>query len=157
MGNWIYYNEESKGSVIAFNDVANTVLDHRFNISHGLEPMKENVFKYLVESILKSESYGQNGYICVAYCPTRNDGISAIQTSRPSRGEGFSVEIIVDKKSVVNDFTNYCKKGLSLYETIDLFRKVLVEYKYPDISGWIDITGMIHFINSAEGEDDDYK
>ena len=150
MGNWIYVNENGPMSYKAYCDRTGSVLDHRFNICQGLEPMQENVFKYLVESILKSEYAGQPGYICVAYNPSRSDSVSAIQTSRPLPDDGFSVEVVLNRKSGGRDFTILCKKELSLTETINLLRLVLVGYQYPDIHGWIDVTGMIRYLHQNE-------
>lgn len=150
MGKWIYIDDRSPLDSAGYSRRTGSVLDHRFNICQGLEPMAENVFEYLVVSILKSEYYGQSGYICVAYNPARSDGVSAIQTSRPLPDDGFSVEIITNEKSEKYDFTGFCKKGLSLEDTIGLFRSVLIDYKRPDIYGWINITDMIQVIHHDE-------
>ena len=154
VGNWIYIDDSklSGTETVGYCEKTKSMLNHEFNISHGLEPMKENVFRYLVESILKSECQGQSGYICVAYEPVRPDGISAIQTSTPVPDRGFAVEIITNEKTMSKNYTCYRQNGLSLLETIELFRKVLVGYLRPNLEGFIDITEMIPNCGGVTGE-----
>ena len=117
-----------------------------FNISHGLEPMKYNVFEYVIEEIISTMFYGSNDYLCVSYTPTREDGVEAIQTARPQIDERLNTEIVVSDNNSERGFRIYNKKDMTIKETINLFREVLVEYKSPDLAGWEDVTEIVNYI-----------
>lgn len=121
-------------------------VDRGFNISHGLEPMKLNVFEYVIEDIISTMFYGMYDYLCVSYMPKREDGVEAIQTARPQIDEKHNSEIVIADENSECGFRIYNKKDMTVKETIKLFREVLVEYKRPDLTGWEDVTEIVNYI-----------
>ena len=139
---WLRVNGDSMDGLggMEYNGTKETV-DRCFNICHGLEPMNENVFEYVIKDILSTMFYGAGDYLCVAYTPTRLDRVSAVQASRPQVDEGYNTEIIINDDSK-RGFNIYTQKDMTLAETISIFRKVLVEYSYPDLTSWENITDI---------------
>ena len=124
------------------NNSRKEAVKRTFNIVHGLAPMNENVFVYVIEDMIRSMFYGIQDYVCVGYEPIREDKVSAIQVSRPQINGGYNVEIVFDSETE-KGFTTYCQKDVSLEKTLLWFYKVLVEYDCPDLSGWMNITDCI--------------
>ncbi len=143
MGQWLYidkdYDELSQTTIAPSGEV----VDGRFNVTLGLEPMNDNVFEYLVCSILKKMYSRKTGYLSIAYVPARPDRLSCIQCYQQINGEGFSVEI-VEKSKNWRGYNSYKVMDLGLNDTVALFRKTLVKYRFPDITDWVDITDSLH-------------
>lgn len=143
MNFWLCVDEKkiSGYNRMGYNGTRETI-DRGFNISHGLEPMKGNVFAYVIEEIVSTMFYGCDDWLCVSYKPTREDGVQAIQVARPQIDELLNTEIIVDDEGK-RGFKIFCKKDMTVEETIKIFWEVLVEYKRPDLSGWEDVTEIV--------------
>lgn len=128
---------------IEYNGTKETV-NRCFNICHGLEPMKENVFEYVIVEILSTMFYGAEDYISVYYAPERTDRLSCVQADRAQIDEKYNTEIVVNDDSK-RGFKIYSRKDMTLKETIRIFHEVLVEYKFPDLSGWDDVTEIVKY------------
>lgn len=121
-------------------------VDREFNFTHGLAPMEENVFYYMVARILNEMFYGCRDYVCVGYEPPRHDRLSAVQANRPQIDEGINVEIVFESDNK-RGFQSFCKKDATIEETIEVFRNVLVQYSCPDLNGWEDITDLVRTLD----------
>ena len=118
--------------------------DRRFNFTIGLEPMKRNVFKYIVEDVLRVMEYGED-YLSVAYIPIRGDKVSCIQSHPQENCELHYMEIII-KNDSKRGLMTLAKEGLSLKETIEIYKKVLVDYEFPNLVGWEDVTEKVEYM-----------
>ena len=121
-------------------------VNREFNICHGLEPMHENVFVYVIEEMLSSMYYGGHDYLSVGYTPVRPDGVSCVQADMPEIGDGFHVEIVVDDASSERGFRIFSKTDIPYREARRIFWKVLVEYSCPDLDGWEEITAIARYV-----------
>ena len=118
--------------------------DRRYNFTIGLEPMKRNVFKYIVEDVLRVMD-DEEDYLSVAYIPVRGDKVSCIQSRRQENSELHFMEIIIENDSK-RGFMILAKEDLSLKDTIEIYKKVLVDYEFPDLEGWEDVTEKVEYI-----------
>ena len=140
---WLCVNDDQEAECWRlYDDSKKETVDRCFNMVHGLAPMKENVFIYVIEDIISAMYFGVDHYLCVAYEPLREDGLSAIQVSRPQINGGYNVEIVMNADNE-RGFICYCRKDESLEKTLYWFHRVLVEYDCPDLTSWMDITNVI--------------
>ncbi len=128
----------------------------QFNFTQGLEPMRENVFRYVVEDILKQLVFGDD-YLCVAYSPVRVDGISAVQAAKNE--DTYYTEIITNNTESKRGFDIYRKSDMTLTEVIAVFRNILVDYMTPDVSGYENVTELVVYIQdtAADMESEDME
>ena len=117
--------------------------DRRYNFHIGLEPMERNVFKCIVVDVLKVMT-DREDYLSIAYCSTRGDRVSCIQSHPEENCDLHYVEIVIEDN---NDrgFRIYAKEDLSLLDTIGFYRKILVDYELFDISDWEDVTEKVPY------------
>lgn len=118
--------------------------DRRFNFTIGLEPMKRNVFKYIVEDVLRVMD-DEEDYLSVAYIPVRADKVSCIQSHRQENSELNYMEIIIENDSK-RGFMILAKEDLSMKEAIDIYKTVLVDYEFPNLVGWEDVTEKVKYL-----------
>ena len=124
-------------------------VDRHFEFIHGLKPMNQNIFDYMVVHILQAMHYGCGYYLVVGYEPDRPDNVSAIQAAIPALENEFNVEIVM-KSDHWRGHSVYSRPCSSLQEAIDLFHLVLVEYSCPKLSDWINTTDYARYIDDLE-------
>ncbi len=105
----------------------------------GLEPMKGDVFRYVVVDFLKEIGPSTDEFFVASYMPKRADNVTCIQAIRNTDGT-YYVEILKNFDEDDIPFHVYVKDRASLYETILYFETVLVFFKCPDVELWDDDT-----------------
>ncbi len=141
-----YYFDMAK-SVLGKNDseyeYGEDIVDRRYNFMIGLEPMKRNVFKYIVEDVLKVMT-GREDYLSVAYVPVREDKLSCVQSHPEENCDLHYMEIIISDESG-RGFKILAKEDMSLLDTIAIYKKILIDYVIPDVSEWENVTEKVKY------------
>lgn len=96
-------------------------------------PMEKSVYEKIIKPIIRNLTTEENDWISVAYGPYDNnriDRVSVVQTYKTQYEDmyAYHVEIIV-RPDGEHGWTGYCKDKVSYEETVDIFRKVLVEFQ----------------------------
>ncbi len=147
MGHWLRFNSDNEIEDNKYMETEDGPVNAEFNLCLGLNPMNKNTFDYFIKRFLVSLYKGKGTYLSIGYEPHRPDGISAIQTYRPHPLENdCSVEIIVDSDNE-KGFSIFCRKNQTLKEAIAWFEKVLVDFKCPDFTDWVDITDICTYVD----------
>ena len=78
------------------------------------------------------------------YCLARGDRVLCIQSHLEENCDQHYVEIIIEDDSE-RGFKIFAKEDVSLLDTIEFYKKILIDYELFDISDWEDVTEKVQY------------
>lgn len=118
-----------------------------YNLEIVPKPMSDNVFDYLVAGILPTLEDKRDNYLCISYEPIREDTIGCVQATRD--GESYHVEII-QYRDDGEKYHIFARDGVSLDDTLLIFREILVFFRSVDLDNWDEISESVQFYQDMQ-------